>query len=296
MLAYGGCQNDPNPVIGCEPDPVPQAAGFNKLAYGEFRGATGIGAQVLADGTLVAMDFASGEIVFRTTSGHEHRIHRDQLPPEARSQFIELARRSAADPGFSFEVGTGPAPGSGGPVIPFWGYPLQSSMFRFSNYHLHQKSGDDDDSPCETPSGCDPPVELERVHVVGVRDPGGSSGHAIWLATLERPFGGVRNDVPQWYLDLDRQGWENWRTGRCEAINSYKTHFEVANATLVVACASLAPALVSLALAPPVGAMPTVYAVLACTIAVVATKYTAAELADGVSDCRSDYPGPSNWP
>ena len=73
MLAAEGCRTDPNPVIGlpCEPEPELPSAQTNKVAYLEFRGNTGIGALVLADGTLVALDFASGEIVFRSTSGQE---------------------------------------------------------------------------------------------------------------------------------------------------------------------------------------------------------------------------------
>lgn len=285
MLAYGGCQNDPNPVIGCEPEPglEPQVAGTSKVAYVEFRGASGIGAAVLADGTLVSFDFASGEIVFRFPGGHEHRIHRDSLSPEARSQFIELARRSATNPEFSFEAGTGPVPGSGGPFVPLWGYPLHDSMFRFSNYHLHQKRSRRE-SPCVDPGHCRPPLMFQTIYVTAAPPapaPSGLFDHFLWIRTLQPSLGGVQDNIPQWYLDLNRESWERWRNGRCEASTTNYIGALAAAPVAAKACAGVA--------------IPAAGLVMCASALVTFVLYYKSHLQARV-DCTSSYPGVGRWP
>lgn len=128
------CQASPDPMIDdpCAP-PAPALPKGAKVSHLEVRGHSGFGALILEDGTLVSLDFASGEIAIRAADGADIRVHRDQLPYEARTQFIQLASLAANSPGFSFEAGTGHPPSRpDSPVfVPRWGYPLRQSMFSF---------------------------------------------------------------------------------------------------------------------------------------------------------------------
>ena len=281
MLAAEGCRTDLNPVIGlpCESEPELPSAQTNKVAYLEFRGNTGIGALVLADGTLVALDFASGEIVFRSTSGQEKRIHRDSLPPEAREQFIELARRSATNPGRSFELGSRPSPTSTGFSVPFWGYPLRESMFRFSNPVHLKRGGEEDESPCSEPGSCRPPVMFERMQVTTI-SPVPESGRLIVRWTFQVQEQPVQNTLPQWFLDMDRKSWERWRSGRCDDTATLYIMVGASLATAGITC----PAGWT---GPPA---------IACAVSVVALALATSEYVEAVADCSSAYPGPTMWP
>jgi hypothetical protein len=261
-----------------------------KAAYMELRGLTGAGAVVLQDGTLVSLDFASGEIVFRLASGGELRVHRDQLPPDARAQFIQLASRVAANPLRSLEAGTGlPPPSATAPVqIPRWGYPLRDSMFAFGGRVFPKNGESEEESPCaEDPSACRPPVMLERIEVTGFSINGSSSSDRfdMWWARNSEPRPvlsptDLSTMFEQWYLERNRADWEQWRQRRCADVDSAVAAAGVATIGVAGGCATVW----------------TVAGGVVCAASVIGLMLAMNEQADATADCLGPYPGPGGWP
>ena len=284
------CQPNPAPTVDdpCSPA-VPSLRQGAKVAHMELRGTTGIGALVLDDGTLVSLDFASGEIVFRPPNVSEIRVHRDLLPPEARAQFIQLASRVVTNPNFSFEAGTGTPPANPtAPVeVPRWGYPLRESMFSFRD-RIFLKDGADDESPCaRDPGRCRPPRMLATIEVTGfsVSESSSSARFDMWWARNSDPRPVLSpNDISalfdQAIVDYDRTKWEGWRQRRCADAATYAQQAGAATVFLAPSCALIKTG---------VGA-------LVCGASAVALIHAMSGQADATSACLGPYPGPGGWP
>ncbi|MFN3965386.1 hypothetical protein [Silanimonas lenta] len=256
----------------------------------ELRGATGVGVLVLEDGTLISLDFATGEVVLRPASGADIRVHRDQLPAAAREQFIHLASRAADNPGFSFEAGTSAPPyASASPVVvPRWGYPLKESMFAFGGRYFPKSGEDEEESPCaENPASCRPPVLLERIQVTGFSIDGVSSSDRFdewWARTSDpRPVlspSDMRSLFDQWHLEQDRSQWEQWRQRQCASVHSHVAASATATAAFATTCVFLWT---------PAGA-------IGCAASAVALILAMSQQASVTAACAGSYPGPGGWP
>lgn len=273
----------------CAP-PAPALPKGAKVSHLEVRGHSGFGALILEDGTLVSLDFASGEIAIRAADGADIRVHRDQLPYEARTQFIQLASLAANSPGFSFEAGTGHPPSRpDSPVfVPRWGYPLRQSMFSFGGRYFPKSGEEDEESPCtENPSWCRPPVLLERIEVSGFSIDGSSSSNRFddWWARMSDPrpvlsASDMRTLFDQWYLEQNRSEWEQWRQRQCASVHSYAAASAVATGALAASCTFVWT---------PVGAV-------GCAVSAVGLILAMSQQASATAACLGPYPGPGGWP
>lgn len=239
------CQPNPHLVIDdpCVAAPVLPETGSAKLAYAELRGTTGLSAIVLENGTKIALDFASGEIVITLIDGQRFRVHRDQLPEAARAQFITLAQRVSFSPDFSFEAGIGAPPPSvtSPPQVPFWGYPLRSSLFGLGG-PIAMKSAEDG-SPCMNNGRPCPVLDTVEVRPQPEIGSGGGGGDAIdlmWFRSHERPTNSTAfAQFEALLLEYDRVKWERWRQGRCQDVILNAGYLVTAAAGLSQACVQL---------------------------------------------------------
>ena len=283
------CQPNPHLVIDdpCVAPPVLPETGSAKLAYAELRGTTGLSAIVLENGTKIALDFASGEIVITLIDGQRFRVHRDQLPEAARAQFITLAQRVSFSPDFSFEAGIGAPPASvtSPPRVPFWGYPLRSSLFGLGG-PIAMKSGGDG-SPCMNNNRPCPVLDTVEVRPQPeIGSGGGGGGGAIdlmWFRSTERPTNSsafVQFDAL--LLEYDRMKWERWRQGRCQDAIRGTGYLATTAVALAHSCGQAYTA--------------TKPGLLICAAASIGYLLATDNYLNSSQDCRSSYPGPLGWP
>lgn len=283
------CQPNPHLVIDdpCVAPPVLPETGSAKLAYAELRGTTGLSAIVLENGTKIALDFASGEIVITLIDGQRFRVHRDQLPEAARAQFITLAQRVSFSPDFSFEAGIGAPPPSvtSPPQVPFWGYPLRSSLFGLGG-PIAMKSAEDG-SPCMNHGRPCPVLDTVEVRPQPeIGSGGGGGGDAIdlmWFRSTERPTNSTAfAQFDTLLLEYDRVKWERWRQGRCQDAITNTVHLALALYGLGYSCSF------PLAATKP-GAV-------GCAVASLLYLVASHAFIGANRDCGSSYPGPLGWP
>jgi len=283
------CQPNPHLVIDdpCVAPPVLPETGSAKLAYAELRGTTGLSAIVLENGTKIALDFASGEIVITLIDGQRFRVHRDQLPEAARAQFITLAQRVSFSPDFSFEAGIGAPPPSvtSPPQVPFWGYPLRSSLFGLGGPIAMKSAGDG--SPCMNfgrPCPVMDTVEVRPQPEIG--SGGGGGGGAIdlmWFRSHERPTNSTAfAQFEALLLEYDRVKWERWRQGRCQDAKLNAANVVLAASSIALTCAF-----------PAVATKPGAVGCAASSLGYIIASHLYVE---AVVDCQSSYPGPLGWP
>lgn len=279
---------DPVNYEFCEDDLFPLAPPPSPLI--EYRANSGYAITVLADGSRLTLDLASGNATMLGANGTFFSMNVRELDAASQGSFWALARKAATNPGGSFTL------------------PIDQILARAPATPTGAvgKSFDDDDGDDELckdrASGTEPVIECveSRPGYVFYWSPGSGVGGGWRVGPIDVIPGSFyvcpHNDVRvcEHIRDQQRLDWERERQQACE--DSFNAGVALGGSWLA-ATASCGAMFVGLAATPTgVGTVPgaatvalTAVGCLASTVALTAAAVTVIDQSDA---CNATFPGP----